>query len=81
MVANIGPKIQQREKEERKTEFINFSAEKSCRNFLTDVYAICSYLALLMFFANAIDKIDPTRGNSEKLRAEMAIRPMFLSRY
>lgn len=49
--------------------------------YLTDVYAICSYLALLMFLANAIDKMDPTRGKSEKLSADIAILPMFRSRY
>lgn len=47
----------------------------------SDVYAICSYLALLMFLAKAIDKIDPTRGNTATTSEEIAIRPIFRSRY
>ena len=73
-------------KKEKKNEtifiIINSDTNRECQNcFLTDVYAICSYFALLMFLANAIDKMDPTSGNSEKLSAEMAIRPIFRSRY
>lgn len=47
----------------------------------SEVYAICSYLALLIVFANAIDKIDPTRGNKAKPSVENDIRPMCFSRY
>lgn len=47
----------------------------------SEVYAICSYFALLIVFANAIDRIDPTSGNNANPSVENDIRPIFLSRY
>lgn len=47
----------------------------------SEVYAICSYLALLIVLAKAIDKIDPTSGNSANPKVEKEIRPMLFSRY
>jgi hypothetical protein len=47
----------------------------------SEVYAICSYFALLIVFAKAIDKIDPTSGKSAKPKVENDIRPMLFSRY
>lgn len=47
----------------------------------SEVYAICSYFALLIVFANAIDKIDPTRGKRAKPSVENDILPIFFSRY
>lgn len=47
----------------------------------SDVYAICSYLALLMFLAKAIERIDPTSGKRATPNADIAILPMFFSRY
>jgi hypothetical protein len=47
----------------------------------SEVYAICSYFALLIVFAKAIDKTDPTSGNKAKPRVENDIRPIFLFKY
>lgn len=47
----------------------------------SEVYAICSYLALLIVFASAIDKMHPTSGKSAKANVENDIRPRLLSRY
>lgn len=47
----------------------------------SEVYAICSYFALLIVFASAIDNIEPTSGNNAKANVEKDIRPIFFSRY
>jgi hypothetical protein len=47
----------------------------------SEVYAICSYLALLIVLASAIDKMVPTNGNNANASVENEMRPMFRSRY